>query len=286
MVLALVRLARPSHWIKNGFVLMPVPFAVVAGARLRLDVLLLGLVGFCLINSAVYVFNDLVDAPADRLHPRKRLRPVASGDVPLRIAATFAGVLALGGVALLLATGSKAALALAGVYLAVNLAYTLGAKSKPLLDVFLLSSGFVIRVALGCVLVGVVPSNWLLLCSSALALFLGFGKRRADLYEGIAVEHRPSLAGYTMGFLDHGMTISACVAMVSYGLYSMESKILVAGREMASMPFVVYGILFYLRLAHLKGSGGSPVEIALRSRTVWACLLGWGAAVLWSLGLW
>jgi 4-hydroxybenzoate polyprenyltransferase len=286
MLTSLVRLARPAHWVKNGFVLMPVPFAMVAGARVEPAVLLLGLLGFSLVNSAVYAFNDVLDAAADRLHPRKKLRPVASGAVPPGVAMGFSGGLALGGLGLLGATSLRGAVLLTLVYVGVNLAYSLGAKTRALLDVFLLSSGFVIRVALGCVLVGVIPSNWLLLCSSALALFLGFAKRRADLYEGIAVEHRPSLAGYTMGFLDHGMTIAACVALVSYALYSMESEILLPGREMASMPFVVYGVLFYLRLAHLKGSGGSPVDLALRSRTMWACLIGWFGAVLWSLGLW
>ncbi len=282
----LLRLARPTHWIKNGFVLMPLPFAVVSGGRVEPLALALGLVGFCFVNSAVYVFNDLLDATADRLHPTKRLRPVASGEVSPTQAALFLAVLAATGLGMLVATGHRGAPLLALVYIAVNVAYSLGAKRKALLDVFLVSSGFVIRVILGCALVGVVPSNWLLLCSSSLALFLGFAKRRGDLFENVSTEHRPSLAGYTMGFLDHGMTIATCVALLSYALYSMDSAILRPGREMASMPFVVYGVLFYLREVHAKGSGGSPVEIALGSRTVWACMIGWALAVTWSLGLW
>lgn len=286
MASALIKLARPSHWIKNVFVLVPLPFAAVAGAHLKPIALGLGVVGFCLISSAVYVLNDILDAKADRLHPRKRHRPVAAGQVSVLTAAAFGTLLATAGFGMMAATGLRNPLLLALVYLGINLAYSLGAKSKALLDVFLLSSGFVIRVALGCALVQVRPSNWLLLCSSALALFLGFAKRRADLFEGITAEHRPSLKGYSMAFLDHGMTMAVGLVLVSYALYSMDSEVLRPGREMASMPFVVYGVLFYLREAHAKGAGGSPVEIALHSRTLWACLIGWGTAVTWSLGLW
>ncbi len=283
---ALLRLARPTHWIKNAFVLMPLPFAIVSGARVEPLGFALGFLGFCLVNSSVYVLNDLLDAKADRLHPTKRLRPVASGEIGAAQAAGFLAVLGAAGLGMLFATGHPTALLLALVYIAINVVYSAGAKRKALLDVFLLSSGFVIRVILGCALVAVVPSNWLLLCSSSLALFLGFAKRRGDLYEKVSTEHRPSLAGYTMGFLDHGMTIATCIALVSYALYCIDSDLLRPGREMASMPFVVYGVLFYLREVHAKGSGGSPVEIALGSRTVWACVIGWAVAVTWSLGLW
>ena len=99
-------------------------------------------------------------------------------------------------------------------------------------------------------------------------------------------DHRKSLAGYNVSFLNHAMTVTACLALVSYALYSVESTVLLAGRQMACMPFVAYGILFYLREAHVSDSGGSPVEIALRSRNVWACMFGWGVAASWSVGLW
>jgi 4-hydroxybenzoate polyprenyltransferase len=281
----LVRLARPAHWIKSGFVLMPLPFAIVSGATVRPYALAAGVLGFCLIASSVYVLNDLLDAPADRLHPLKRLRPIAAGAVPARVAALFGILLAAAGFELLILT-ETAAPWLGLLYGGINIAYSLGAKRQALLDVFILSSGFVIRVVLGCVLVRVVPSNWLLLCSSSLALFLGFAKRRGDLQEGVSAAHRPSLAGYSIGFLDHGMTIAACIALLSYALYSIESEVLLAGREMAPMPFVVYGVLYYLREAHTRGAGSSPVDLALRSPTIWICMAGWGLSVMWSLGMW
>jgi len=289
----LIRLARPKHWVKNIFVLIPVPFAWVANTRSQQGVVefevvpfLLGLLGFCLINSAVYTLNDLFDAEADRLHPRKKNRPLASGEVSAQAAEVQIVVLLLLGLGLSLATGKAGVLSLVVGYVGINLAYSLGAKHVALLDVFLLSSGFVIRVLLGCALVGATPSAWLLLCTSSLALFLGFTKRRVDLIEGLDHNHRPSLRGYSTAFLDQATTLCAGVAVLSYALYSIEADILAKGREMASMPFVAFGVLNYLRLASMEGAGGSPVEIVYSSRSSQICALGWIVAVTWSLKLW
>lgn len=291
MLAGLIRLARPADWIKNVFVLIPVPFAWVAARetevpfRFQPVTFLIGLLGFCLLNSAVYTFNDLLDAEADRLHPRKRNRPIPAGRVSPAAALVQFGLLLLAASALCLATGKPRAAMLFSGYLGINVAYSLGAKHVALLDVFLLSSGFVIRVLLGCVLVEAVPSAWLLLCTSSLALFLGFVKRRADLAAGLDSNHRPSLRGYSLAFLDQAITISAGVALLSYALYSIESQVLMKSREMASMPFVAYGILNYLRLADMNNAGGSPVEIAYHSRSSQLCAIGWIVAVIWSLGI-
>lgn len=281
----LVRLARPWHWIKNGFVLAPVPFALAVGAKLDFSLFALGFLGFCLVNSAAYAFNDVRDAEADRHSPAKRNRPVASGAVSPAVALALAAILAVAGLALSWLTGLRAALGLSLVYLIVNLVYSLGAKNVPVLDVFLLASGFLIRVILGCALVDAVPSNWLLLCSSMLALFLAFGKRRADLAAGLTSEHRASLAGYTLTFLDSALAITAGIAMFAYALYSQESPAFVQGRELVGLPFVAFGILDYLRMAMGQGAGGSPVEMAYRSRSVQICVLGWAIATAWSLGI-
>ncbi len=292
MLTGLVRLARPQDWIKNVFVLLPVPFAVKAmhaAARQNLAPVsfLLGLAGFCLVNSAIYTLNDLCDAKADRLHPTKRGRPIAAGEVSKRAAAVQIAVLLLAGLALCLAAERPPAVAIVLSYIAINTAYNLGAKHVTLLDVFLLSSGFVIRVLLGCALVSVTASPWLLLCTATLALFLGFAKRRADLTEELDLNHRPSLRGYSKGFLDQAVGICAGVALVSYALYCIEVKnVLLPGREMASMPFVAYGILNYLRMVYVEGAGGSPVDVAYRSLSTQICAAGWIAAVTWSLGLW
>jgi len=286
MFSALVRLARPTDWIKNVFVLLPVPFAVAADAALEPAAFLLGVLGFCLINSAVYTLNDLCDAKADRRHPKKRHRPIAAGEVSAPLAVLQVVVLTSAGLGLGIAAGKAGVVPLYVVYIGLNVAYSLGAKHAALLDVFLLSSGFVIRVLLGCALVAAAASPWLLLCTSSLALFLGFAKRRGDVLAGMDENHRPSLRGYTRQFLDTAITICAGVALLSYALYSMESTVLVEGRAMASMPFVAYGILNYLRLTSNGDIGGSPVEVAYTSRSTQLCGLGWILAVVWSLKLW
>jgi 4-hydroxybenzoate polyprenyltransferase len=285
LLVQLVKLARPWHWIKNGFVVAPVPFALAVGAELDPTVFALGLLGFSLVNSAAYAFNDVRDAEADRHSPTKRGRPVASGAVSPTLALLLAATLAVVGLALCLLTGVRAAVAFSLIYLGTNLVYSLGAKNLPVVDVFLLASGFLIRVILGCALVDAAPSNWLLLCSSALALFIAFGKRRADLVAGLTSEHRASLAGYTRAFLDSALGITAGIAMFAYALYSQESPAFVEGRELVGLPFVAFGILHYLRVAIGEGLGGSPVEMAYRSRSLQISVLGWVIATAWSLGL-
>jgi 4-hydroxybenzoate polyprenyltransferase len=292
MLTALVQLARPKHWIKNVFVLLPVPFAIKALGDESFSPLtfILGLAGFCLVNSAVYTLNDLCDAAADRLHPRKCRRPIAAGVVSRAAAATQIILLGAAGMMLCLATHKPACVLISAVYVILNVTYNLGAKHVPLLDVFLLSSGFMLRVLLGCVLLSAPPSPWLLLCTATLALFLGFTKRRADLTEELDVNHRPSLRGYSQAFLDQAMSICAGVAILAYALYCIDcsevKRVLLPRREMASVPFVAYGILNYLRLVHVEGIGASPVDVACHSLSTQVCAVGWLAAVTWSMGVW
>lgn len=280
-----LELSRPKDWIKNVFVFMPVPFALASGAHLDEYVFTLGLLAFCMGNSAVYSFNDAQDAERDRAHDKKKSRPVASGRVSKRGAYIWSGSLALLGTALALASGRINALVILGVYLSINLVYCLGAKNIALLDVFLLASGFVLRVLLGCVLLDVPPSNPMLLCSYALALFLALAKRRADVIKGLDGSHRPSLLGYNQAFLDHAMTITASMAVVGYALYSMESAVLMPSRKFASLPFVMFGVLDYLRLVHVQKTGGSPVDVLLASPALIATGIGWLLAVVWSVHL-
>ena len=281
----LVALARPKEWLKNVLIGMPIPFALVTGARLHVETFVLGVVGFALITSAVYACNDACDADADSRHPRKQRRPVAAGRVRQSAAFTFAGVLFLGGGVLLALTRSGAAVLIGGIYVTVNLLYNLGGRRLPLIDVFCVASGFVLRVLLGCVLLGVPPSSWLLLCTSTLALLISLGKRRAEVGAGLDVGHRASLAGYTDDFLSHALAITASVALVSYGLYCVEGRVLRPGREFASLPFVMFGILEYVRRVQVDGAGESPVDMLLSSPSLVAAAVGWLVAVVWSTGL-
>ena len=284
MLLHLIELSRPKHWSKNVFVFMPVPFALASGAALDPRAFLLVLLGFCCANSAVYAFNDARDAERDKLHETKQHRPVASGRVPVRVAYAWAAVLVgFGAVLMQLAGAPPGAFAVFGTYLGINLAYSLGAKHVPLLDVFLLSSGFLLRVLLGCALLRVHPSNWMLLCSYALALFIALAKRRGDVIKGLDGSHRPSLAGYNQAFLDQAMGISAALTILGYALYCMEAVVLRPGREFAALPFVVFGVFDYLRLAHVKGVGAAPEDVVMRSPGLLLTGLGWLLATLWSV---
>lgn len=287
ILIDLVRLARPRDWIKNVFMAIPIPFAVTAGAHFDPLPFLLGLVGFCLVNSAVYTFNDLLDAEADRLHTKKRNRPIAAGRVPPSAAIVQAVLLVVFATALfsLITPTPTGVLFLAVTYIAANIVYSAGAKHVVLVDVFILCSGFVIRVFLGCVLVGVNPSAWLLLCTSALALFLGFTKRKADIVAGVQTTNRPILTGYSREFLDQAITICATVSMLAYAIYSVNSSTFIQGRELASMPFMVYGVLYYLRLSHDENIDGSPVTIAYSSWQLQLTAVLWIVAIIWSLGI-
>lgn len=281
---ALLRLARPRDWAKSVFILLPLPFALRAGASLSAAALALGIAAFCLVASGVYVMNDLRDAEADRRHPRKKQRPIAAGTVPPRVAAPFGVALLAAGLALGVASGHRAVPVFLGVYVATNVFYTLAGKHVPILDVFLLGSGFVLRVLVGCALLDAPPSNWLLTCSLWVALFLGFAKRRADFAHGSGAETAAQSIGYTAPFLEQAMSIAAGLILVSYALYSQDAAAFVPGRELAGMPFVAFGLLHYLRLAHVDEARVGPVEMAWRSRALQACSIGWLVATLWSLG--
>jgi 4-hydroxybenzoate polyprenyltransferase len=280
-----LELSRPKDWVKNVFVFMPVPFALASGAKLDTQTFLIGLVGFALANSAVYSFNDAQDAERDKAHEKKRNRPIASGRVSVRGAFIWAAILSACALALAYITGSANAVIVTSIYLTVNLFYSLGAKNVALLDVFLLASGFVLRVLLGCALLKVPPSNPMLLCSYALALFLALAKRRADVVKGLDGSHRPALLGYNQAYLDHAMSITASMAVVGYALYSIESPVMIADRKFASLPFVMFGVLDYLRVVHVRKTGGSPVDLLLASPALIVTGLGWLAAVLWSVKL-
>ena len=284
MVTDLVRLVRPRDWLKNVFVLLPLPFAIGSGAMPDPVAIGLGLAAMSLASSAAYVFNDWRDAERDRRHPEKRRRPIAARRVSAPAAAGLGLGLGLAGTTIGFAVVPPPSGFVLLAYLGLQGFYTLYGKHLPLVDVCLLSSGFVLRVVLGCALAGVSPSNWLLLCSSSLALFLALAKRRADLRAGLDERHRPSLQGYSGAFLDQALTLSAGLTVTAYALYCMDAAILAPGREFASLPFVVLGVLEYLRLVQTRDAGGSPVDLLLSSWVLLGCGAAWVIAILIGLG--
>ena len=283
MLSALLKTMRLKQWPKNGFL-----FAALIFDR-QLTVLpsflhtLSGFILFCLLSSAVYIINDVMDIEADRNHPTKRLRPIPSGK--LSISAARAAVMVILLVVLPLAFLLSPLFALfALTYFLLNLAYSVKIKHLPILDVFALASFYVLRVAAGVVLIEVARfSPWLYVFTTFLSLFLGVGKRRAEmtlLAEG-ANSHRKVLQGYTIPLLDQMIMIVVTVTIVTYSLYTFSAPNLPANHTMMlTIPFVIYGVFRYLYLIQIKDSGGAPEDVLFTDRPLQVDILLWGLAVL------
>jgi 4-hydroxybenzoate polyprenyltransferase len=260
----LFRSLRPHQWFKNIFL-----FAALVFAQRLTDVhaFLRALAGFgifCALSSGVYLVNDIRDREQDRLHPRKRMRPIASGAVPVSLAAGLAAVLLAGGVACSVPLGTGFFLT-AVAYAALSLGYCFGLKRVVILDVMVLASGYTLRAAAGAEAIPVSISNWLLICTSLLALFLGFCKRRQELTSLVdrGVSHRAVLAHYSEEFLDQMIAVVTASTVISYLLYSFSEEIahkLHTDKLAMTAPFVLYGIFRYFYLVHLRGGGGHPAR--------------------------
>jgi 4-hydroxybenzoate polyprenyltransferase len=277
--LAIVRTMRPGQWVKNVLVFAPLVFAQQALEPRAVTRTLAAFALFCLASGAVYLVNDLLDRDQDRRHPLKRRRPIAAGELApatAGVAAALVGAGALGAAAL---SDPRLALVL-GAYLATSLAYARALKHVVILDVMTLAAGFVLRVVAGGVAAGVALSTWLLLCTSLLALFLGFGKRRHELVllEAGAAAHRPILAEYSPYFLDQMIAVVTTSTLVCYALYTMDPAVhqkLHTARLPLTIPFVLYGIFRYLYLVHQKEGGGDPAQVVLADRPLLVNILLW-----------
>jgi len=284
-----LKLLRPHHWVKSGFVFVGLLFAHAWGDPALLLRVLLAAAAFALAASAVYVGNDLADRERDRQHPQKRLRPLACGAVSVTAALWLAGACLLAGVLLAYAAG-EAVLLIVLLYVALNVAYSLGLKHVVLLDVFIISAGFMLRILAGTLGVGIAPSHWLLLCGLLLTLFLGFAKRRAELnaLAGHGGSHRRVLDDYDPLLLDKLITICAAGAIVSYSLYTVSAETLAmhgTTNLIYTVPFVIYGIFRYLFLLHRRGGGGDPAAALFRDRHLLAAFAAWLLSVVALLGV-
>jgi 4-hydroxybenzoate polyprenyltransferase len=283
MLSALLETMRPRQWAKNVFIFAALVFdkqLLIAGSFLRT---LGGFALFCLISSSVYIFNDLADVEADRQHPEKKHRPIPSGRLS-HAAAWIAGILlaivAIGGGYFL----APAFAAVVAAYFLLNLAYSKWLKHVLILDVLILAAGFVLRVDAGVRLIHVERfSPWLYVVMTLLALYLGFGKRRAELalLTEDAANHRRVLQGYTIPLLDQFIMIVSGMTIVAYSLYTFSAPNVPANHSMMlTIPFVMYAIFRYLYLIEVEHSGGAPEEILLTDRPFQISMMLWAAAVL------
>jgi 4-hydroxybenzoate polyprenyltransferase len=283
MLVALLKSMRPKQWPKNALVFVALVFDRQLTNPVAFLHTLAGFILFCLISSAVYIINDVMDIEADRNHPTKRLRPIASGKLPLPVARLAVGIILIVVLPLAYLLSPYFAVIVL-VYFLLNLAYSVYLKHIPILDVFALASFYVLRVAAGVVLIQVARfSPWLYVFTTFLSLFLGVGKRRAELTllaEG-ANTHRKVLEGYSLPLLDQMIMIVVTVTIVTYSLYTFSAPNLPANHTMMlTIPFVIYGVFRYLYLIQIKKSGGAPEDILFTDRPLQVDILLWGLAVV------
>jgi len=285
---AYLRLLRPQQWLKNGFVFVGLLFGHAWNDPVKLGQSLAAFAAFCLLASAVYVMNDLIDREQDRVHPKKKHRPLAAGTAEAG-PAMLVGLACLGAGSLLAWGFAGSAPWIFFAYVALNVAYTLGLKHVVILDVFIIASGFMLRILAGTLGLGIAPSQWLLLCGLMLTLFLGFAKRRAELNAllGESAGHRRVLEHYTGPMLDQFIAIAAAGTVISYALYTVSAEtVALHGTRglIATLPFVLYGLLRYLWRLHTRGGGGDPAQELLSDPHLLAATAGWLLLVIALLG--
>ncbi len=261
-MLKLLESMRPKQWVKNGFVFTALIFSKNVFEPVLFFRVTVAFVVFCLISGVVYIINDVFDLERDRLHPSKRDRPIASGDLSVPVAVTFALSLLLIILASVFFISVRLCLILLA-YFILNLAYSMKLKEIVLLDVFSIAAGFVIRVFSGALVIQVSISSWLIVCTILLSLFLAFSKRRHEIVilEGYAVDHRKILSEYSTTFLDQMISVVTASTVISYALYTMSEETVAkfhTQKLIYTVPFVLYGIFRYLYLIHQKSGGGDP----------------------------
>jgi 4-hydroxybenzoate polyprenyltransferase len=283
MFTALLKTMRPRQWSKNIFVFAALVFDKQLFHRAAFLQTLAGFFLFCLISSSVYIFNDIVDIEADRQHPEKKKRPIPAGELPLSAAWIAGTLITIITLAVSYFMDGEFALVLL-VYFLLNLAYSRWLKHIPIIDVLVLAACFVLRVEGGVTLIDVQRfSPWIYIVMTLLALYLGFGKRRAELAllaQG-AGSHRKVFEGYTIPLLDQYILIVSGTTIVAYSLYTFTAPNVPANHSMMlTIPFVLYAIFRYMYLIQIKHSGGAPEEILLSDRPLQIAMALWALAVL------
>ncbi|MBI5878639.1 MAG: decaprenyl-phosphate phosphoribosyltransferase [Chloroflexi bacterium] len=289
MLIGFMKTLRPRQWGKNFVVFLPFVFTLNQAWRpftsemyAMLAQTVVAFVLFCLLSGSVYLINDLADIEKDRLHPTKRNRPLPSGQLPA--GAALAAALLLIALTLAASYAVRPLFAAIGMaYFVVNIGYSLVFKNWVIVDVFAVSSGFVLRAVAGAVVINVPVSPWLYVVAILGALFLGINKRRNELVTlgSDAGNHRAVLEHYTLPLLDEMTSVVTSATVMAYSLYTFSAENLPKDHSMMlTIPFVIYGIFRYLYLIHVRHEGGDPSELLFRDRPLLVAILMWGAAVV------
>ena len=283
-LLELFRLMRPHQWVKNTFVFTGLLFGHAWHDASLVAQVVMAFAAFCLVSSAVYVLNDIVDVEQDRLHPKKCKRPLASGQVSLSAAVMLALLLGVLGLGFAYSASPTVLIIIVG-YMLMNLAYSLRLKHVVILDIFIIATGFMLRILAGTLGVGIAPSQWLLLCGLMVTLFLGFTKRRAEII-ALAEDkasHRKVLEHYSPVLLDKMIGVTASGLIMSYSLYTMNvDTIRIHGTAnlIYTVPFVMYGVFRYIYLLHHQSRGGDTAHDLVRDPHLFIVVAAWLVATM------
>lgn len=281
----IIQLFRPHQYVKNLFIFLPLFFALKINQTDLLGIASVAFVAFCLCASAVYIFNDLADIEADRKHPVKCFRPLASRTVSIRLAVALMGILSLGGLGIMALLDLSAA-ALLVVYLGLNLCYSLWLKHVAILDITIIAVGFVLRLFVGAAVTGIPLSMWIVVMTFLLALFLALGKRRDDvlIFERTGEKMRRVVDGYNLKFVETAIAVMAAVVIVAYILYTITPEVIHrvhSDKLYLTSAFVVVGILRYMQISFVEERSGSPTTVVLRDIFMQLVLLGWIVSFSW-----
>ncbi len=279
------RAMRPQQWIKNAFVWAGLLFSHAwHDASLAMNVAA-AFAAFCLLASAVYIGNDWIDRDADRAHPVKRSRPIASGRIPLAAATWMSIALALAALALGAWVGAEL-VAILVAYVLLNIAYSLGLKHMVIIDVIAVAVGFLLRLLAGTLGVGIAPSPWLLMCGLMLTLLLGFGKRRAEIAAVESGGGRAVLDDYSPALLDRLVTVCVSGTLISYSLYTISPQTIIlhgSANLVYTVPIVTYALFRYLYLLDRQHAAEDPSRLMLTDHHLQGAAMAWLAAVIWAL---
>jgi len=275
---------RPQQWIKNLFVLLPLVFAnrLFDFSALLTDVI--AFFCFCGVASSVYVLNDIVDLSADKIHPTKKLRPMAAGKVPLSSAALIAVLLFSVSIYVACLLQLQFGFVL-GVYFMINVVYSLWLKQLVIIDVMCIGIFYVLRVIAGAVVIQVEISHWLIICTAVLALFIGFNKRRHELkvMGRHSARHRTVLENYSQYFIDQMIGVLTASTVIFYTLYTVDRRtveLFGSTSLLYTVPFVYYGVFRYLYLVHKRGKGGDPTRVVLTDSKMIVNILLWAVTAV------
>ncbi len=284
----IVQLLRPEQWAKNTFVFLPIFFS---GQLLKLDLFLQCIVSFLAFSAAassVYCFNDIYDVEVDRRHPKKCKRPIASKKVSIRTAYfIMLFFLSLSFLILMFLSNDQRyiIMTMIGAYCIMNVSYTLKLKHYPIIDVIIISFGFVLRVLVGGATIEILLSEWIIMMTFLIALFLAFAKRRDDvlLFEATGVKPRRNTHRYNIAFLNQAVTVTSSIVIVSYIMYTTSPSVFEQFQSKyvyVTAFFVLSGIIRYLQVTIVDLKGGNPTKVLLNDRFIQGCIVGWIVAFL------